>query len=72
MAWQNSLIDPTAMAAERFVEIPALHQTAIFTRKAIDDVLAPTHGRYRDGPWHEGVRGKRRSSGPKQQHGRRL
>ena len=53
VAWQNSLIDPTAMAAERFVEIPALHQTAIFTRKAIDDVLAPTHGRYRDGPWHE-------------------
>ena len=27
------------MAAERFIEIPALHQTAVFRRAAIDEVL---------------------------------
>ena len=51
VAWQNSLGDPSAMAAERFIEIPALHQSAIYKREVIDDLLAPTLGRYRDGPW---------------------
>ena len=40
VAWQNSLRSPEEMAAARFIEIPALHQTAIFRRAAIDEVLA--------------------------------
>ena len=47
--WQNGLLEPTDLAAARFIEIPALHQTALFTRAAIDAVLGPA-GRYRDGP----------------------
>lgn len=49
VAWQNSLCSAEAMAAGRFIEQPALHQTAIFRRSAVDDVLAQTNGRYRDG-----------------------
>eukprot|EP01050_Picozoa_sp_SAG11_P022082 SAG11_NODE_4077_length_2075_cov_3.279352_2_plen_62_part_01 len=30
VGWQNALLRPEAMAAARFVEIPALHQSAIF------------------------------------------
>ena len=48
--WQNSLVTPSDMAAARFVEIPALHQTALFTRRAVDAVLEGTRGAYRDGP----------------------
>jgi len=36
VAWQNSLLSPSAMASGRFIEIPALHQTAIFKRRAIN------------------------------------
>ena len=50
VAWQNALLAPEQMAAERFIEIPALHQTAIFRRAAVDEVLAASDGRYRDGP----------------------
>ena len=50
VAWQNSLLTPERMAAGRFVEIPALHQTAIFRREAVEEVLATSGGRYRDGP----------------------
>eukprot|EP01052_Picozoa_sp_SAG31_P036370 SAG31_NODE_4528_length_3162_cov_5.936990_1_plen_570_part_00 len=50
--WQNGLLSPSQMAAGRFVEIPALHQTCIFRRSAIDSVLASTAGTYRDGPWY--------------------
>ena len=50
VAWQNSLLSPEEMAAARFIEIPALHQTAIFRRAAVDHVLASSGGRYRDGP----------------------
>ena len=57
VTWQNSLAGPAEMAAERFLEIPALHQAAMFKRSAIDDVLAATDGRYRDGPWHGGGEG---------------
>lgn len=55
--WQNSLSTPGMMASGRFVEMPALHQTAIFRRGAVEDVLAPTGGRYRDGPWRGGQGG---------------
>ena len=48
--WQNNLTRPPELAANRFVEIPALHQTGVFTREAIVMVLAATGGCYRDGP----------------------
>ncbi|KAJ1453652.1 hypothetical protein M885DRAFT_618849 [Pelagophyceae sp. CCMP2097] len=47
--WQNSLTQPQHLSRERFVEIPALHQTALFRRAAVDATLAPTRGAYRDG-----------------------
>ena len=50
VTWQNSLLSPEEMAAGRFIEIPALHQTAIFRRAAVEEVLAGSGGRYRDGP----------------------
>ena len=50
VTWQNSLLSPEEMAAGRFIEIPALHQTAIFRRAAVEEVLAASGGRYRDGP----------------------
>ena len=50
VAWQNSLVTPEQMAAERFVEIPALHQAALFRRRAVDAALAASDGAYRDGP----------------------
>ena len=37
--WQNSLTRPAELASNRFVEIPALHQTGLFTREAVDAVL---------------------------------
>ncbi|KAL1521700.1 hypothetical protein AB1Y20_021355 [Prymnesium parvum] len=49
VGWQNSLCSPEAMAAGRFIEIPALHQTAIFRRAVVEEVLGPTAGCYRDG-----------------------
>lgn len=52
--WQNSLSSPAQMAAGRFIEMPALHQTAIFRRAAVDAVLAPTGGSFRDGSWRRG------------------
>ena len=48
--WQNALVRPAELAANRFVEIPALHQTGVFTRAAVDAVLSATGGCYRDGP----------------------
>jgi hypothetical protein len=36
LAWQNDLLDGAAMAAERFVEIPALHQTGLYHREALE------------------------------------
>lgn len=50
VSWQNSLLSADEMAAGRFVEIPALHQTALFRREAVDAVLARSGGCYRDGP----------------------
>ncbi len=45
--WQNSLLSGEAMARERFVEIPALHQTGLYRREALDAVGGyATHG-----PW---------------------
>ncbi len=49
-AWQNGLLTPLAMSSERFVEIPALHQTCVFRREAVARVLASSAGAYRDGP----------------------
>ena len=48
--WQNALTRPAELASSRFVEIPALHQTGVFTRAAVDAVLSATGGCYRDGP----------------------
>ena len=50
-SWQNGLVTAEQMAAGRFVEIPALHQTAVFKREAVEAVLASTDGCYRDGTW---------------------
>jgi glycosyltransferase involved in cell wall biosynthesis len=36
LAWQNGLATPEAMAAARFVEIPALHQTGLYRRAALE------------------------------------
>ncbi|MCB9898722.1 MAG: glycosyltransferase [Planctomycetes bacterium] len=33
--WQNALLSGARMAAERFVEIPALHQTGLYRRRAL-------------------------------------
>ena len=38
VAWQNGLVTPDAMARARFVEIPALHQTGLYLRAALDAV----------------------------------
>ena len=57
VAWQNSLLAPADLAAARFVELPALHQAAMFRRAAVDEVLASTGGHYRDGPWRGGSHG---------------
>jgi len=32
LAWQNALTSPAALAQNRFVEIPALHQTCLYLR----------------------------------------
>jgi len=47
LAWQNALLTHDAMANERFVEIPALHQTGVYRRQALLEVggYAPR------GPW---------------------
>ena len=50
VAWQNSLRSPEDLAEGRFIEIPALHQTALFRRAAVDATLRPSLGVYRDGP----------------------
>lgn len=47
--WQNSLVDPEQLAAERFVEIPALQQTSAVRREVVDALLG-IKGMYRDGP----------------------
>jgi len=45
--WQNGLLTGEAMSRERFVEIPALHQTGLYRRTALESV-----GGYRvSGPW---------------------
>lgn len=47
LAWQNDLLDGAAMAAERFVEIPALHQTGLYRREALEEL----GGYATAGPW---------------------
>ena len=44
--WQNSCVTGTEMSKGRFIEIPALHQTAMFHTQT---VLEVTGGAYRDG-----------------------
>lgn len=46
--WQNSLQDPQEMMENRFVEIPGLHQTGLYPRHVMCDLL----GGYRDIPSH--------------------
>ena len=48
--WQNSCKTAQEMSKGRFIEIPALHQTALFRTSA---VLEVTQGAYRDGPSDE-------------------
>jgi glycosyltransferase involved in cell wall biosynthesis len=38
VAWQNALVEPAAMAAARFVEIPALHQTGLYRRARLEQI----------------------------------
>lgn len=38
VAWQNTLTTPGAMARARFIEIPALHQTGLYRRSALESV----------------------------------
>ena len=38
VAWQNALVEPAALAAARFVEIPALHQTGLYRRARLEQV----------------------------------
>lgn len=47
VAWQNGLVSHAAMAAERFVEIPALHQTGLYRT----EVLRALGGYPTRGPW---------------------
>jgi len=47
LRWQNSLISGESMHAERFVEIPALHQTGLYHREAI----VAAGGYATAGPW---------------------
>ncbi len=47
LAWQNGLRTHAAMAAERFVEIPALHQTGLYRT----EVLRAIGGYATRGPW---------------------
>eukprot|EP00445_Apocalathium_hangoei_P029032 CAMPEP_0203927018 /NCGR_PEP_ID=MMETSP0359-20131031/66486_1 /ASSEMBLY_ACC=CAM_ASM_000338 /TAXON_ID=268821 /ORGANISM="Scrippsiella Hangoei, Strain SHTV-5" /LENGTH=486 /DNA_ID=CAMNT_0050855713 /DNA_START=56 /DNA_END=1513 /DNA_ORIENTATION=- len=44
--WQNSLLQPDELLSNRFVEIPALHQSGIYPRKLLQDTLKG----YRDLP----------------------
>merc|ERR1711972_169031 len=46
VAWQNGLLDPKDHLENRFVEIPALHQTGIYPR----ELLVGRLGGYRDLP----------------------
>lgn len=46
--WLNSLTDPAQIAAERFVESPVAHPSAMIRRQALDAI-----GGYRDPPWAE-------------------
>jgi glycosyltransferase involved in cell wall biosynthesis len=49
-SWQNGLLSKEAMRNGRFIEIPSLHQTAIFRRTTVETVLSSNDGSYRDGP----------------------
>ncbi|GJM21383.1 MAG: hypothetical protein DHS20C15_12980 [Planctomycetota bacterium] len=47
LAWQNSLLSGARMAAERFLEIPALHQTGLYR----SEVVRAVGGYVPRGPW---------------------
>lgn len=47
-AWLNGLLDPDAIAAQRFVESPLAHPSVLMRRDAVERV-----GGYRDAPWAE-------------------
>ena len=46
--WQNSLESPEDLRRDRFLEIPALHQTALFRKSVVTHLLGDEF-RYRDG-----------------------
>ena len=46
--WLNGLVDPAAIALNRFVEAPFAHPSVMFRR-----TVAEAHGGYRDGPFPE-------------------
>lgn len=46
--WINGLVEPEAIARERFIESPVVHPTVLMRRRAFDAV-----GGYRDAPWAE-------------------
>jgi len=50
VAWQNSLLEPDEMARARFIEIPALHQTGIYRRTALQ-AIGGFAGRSAEGGW---------------------
>lgn len=50
VAWQNALATPDAMARARFVEIPALHQTGLYRRAALE-ALGSFAGATQTGGW---------------------
>lgn len=53
-SWQNALATPEENAAGRFIEEPALHQTAVFRASVVRSVLESEGGAYRDGKKGDG------------------
>ena len=56
-SWQNALLTPEENAMGRFIEEPALHQTAVFRASCVLEVLEQEGGCYRDGRAGEGLGG---------------
>jgi hypothetical protein len=48
VAWMNALIDPEAIARERFIDSPLAHPSVMFRRE-----LIARHGGYRESDWPE-------------------
>ena len=46
VCWQNALLEPSELMAQRFVEIPGLHQSGLYPRELLSETLKG----YRDLP----------------------